>query len=577
MMLKKLSVLICFLFLIILSLGNISAVACSIETEDDCLYNGNNVVMGLSDSTNAHGELADPISYDYVLCCDFGLGYTDCSSTLDDITNQPINKIIGLSSSTNAHAEIPDILLSSSAYTSNDVCYDGVKDCASTAANCVAADGEIKMDITLSSDTNAHIGGYDTKICCKLQCDLTSAYWSENGSTPIEEGTSVREGVLVDLIVEGENCDWGEISFEVWEDDVDDDDPIIGDNPSNVGFSGNNATGTWRTEWQDDSDGDGDLPEYYFNASVIGTSETINSQDEGSELLSVTEFKPEDYCDIINYCSNYPNPGECESDAYLCKVAEASAPSEIDCGSGYNCSCVWTEGVCGPKWTAIGGYCGNDIINPGETCDGSDWGISLTVDDCDKFDAFAGGSLACYAQGETNECHFDTSGCSGGNGPGPCNNSIVNSGEECDGTDWGGITGCSNFDEFDGGTLSCSSTCMFDTSLCTGGSGDVPSAIGSCTYDEDTTSDNCDDGFLTYSWTATWTWDVDNPEHNDPNNAAAKCVGGEKTIPCPAQLELPFFSIYNVIAALILIVLIYAILIWKKKKVSSKKGAKKKK
>jgi len=57
-------------------------------------------------------------------------------------------------------------------------------------------------------------------------------------------------------------------------------------------------------------------------------------------------------------------------------------------------------------------------------------------------------------------------GGSGGTGGGNCGNGIINSGEQCDGTNLGGQT-CTGLG-FVGGTLSCTSGCQFDTSQCVG-------------------------------------------------------------------------------------------------------------
>lgn len=101
--------------------------------------------------------------------------------------------------------------------------------------------------------------------------------------------------------------------------------------------------------------------------------------------------------------------------------------------------------------------------------------------------------------------------------------------------------------------------------------------IGICNYEENSQGDDCSDGFLSYSWNALWTWDVsnsnttavaNNPDwiedpsgsgnwYYDPNKESIGCVGGEKVVPCPAQIELPFFSTLNAIAIIIILILIY--------------------
>lgn len=663
MILKKLSVLICFLFLIILSLGNISAAGCVIVREENCGYN---IVMGLSDTDNAHGELADSISYDYVLCCDFGWGDTTCSLTLDPDTNQPINKIIGLSSSTNAHAEVPDLV--SPDYNTYNVCYDSVKECASTIYDCAL--GEIFTTITLSSNTNAHIGG-NTKICCKPQCELTSAYWSIDGSTPIEEGTNViMDNFPVYLIVEGTNCDGQTISFKVWEHDDNGDDPITSGNPENITFNGNTVTQTWTAEWQDDSDGDGNPPEYYFTASVVDNLETIESEKSAGDLLSVIKL-PIGYCSDINFCSDYlEEENFCNAD--VCDVSESDSNCNPDIGP---CTCEWDSEANPPSCDFVqvqpGGVCGDSEVqrpNAGgmdEQCD-PDLGIPVFLsseDSCVKLtnhpfwqmDTYTEGSLDC-----TSGCTFDITGCIGS--PPICGDNVVNQiGEVCDGRDLNGWTcgtlgygggtlscsgcefdksGCTNpgdkicgdgvvqqpndgnineqcdganldgkapdcstiddytdgtltchsnclfdytecigstpicgddvinvfgedcdvndlrgktceFFGYDEGSLSCSSACKFDASLCIG----VPGG-GKCKYAEET-DDDCEDGFLTYSWTVTWETESEAPQPD-------WCVNGGGRIPCPAQLQLPFFGFYNIIAVLLLITLIYVVLILRK-------------
>ncbi|HIJ09571.1 MAG TPA: hypothetical protein HA368_02420, partial [Nanoarchaeota archaeon] len=104
--------------------------------------------------------------------------------------------------------------------------------------------------------------------------------------------------------------------------------------------------------------------------------------------------------------------------------------------------------------------------------------------------------------------------------------------------------------------------------------------VGSCKYSESTV-DNCNDGFLEYSWSTVWTWGADNgyaTYSNGPSNEIAdyvlenglyyydpfklspRCVGGSNIIPCPAKIQLPFFGFYNLIITILLIAGVYFVL-----------------
>jgi len=110
--------------------------------------------------------------------------------------------------------------------------------------------------------------------------------------------------------------------------------------------------------------------------------------------------------------------------------------------------------------------------------------------------------------------------------------------------------------------------------------------IGTCRW-QDNTADTCDDdGFLTHSWTGEYIWNESNayaegacqlahpayPEYcidsdgawrYDPTGEKAKCVSGQRTVPCSAQVQLPFFNFWNVIGVIIGVVLIY--IVWNRK------------
>ncbi|MFZ5364949.1 MAG: putative metal-binding motif-containing protein [Patescibacteria group bacterium] len=101
----------------------------------------------------------------------------------------------------------------------------------------------------------------------------------------------------------------------------------------------------------------------------------------------------------------------------------------------------------------VGPECGNGSIESGEVCDGVNFGGKT----CQYYN-FDAGTLAC-----TNSCQtISTSGCYD---VGPvCGNNILEAGEECDGTKFGGKT-CQYYN-FDSGSLTCTSSCDISTSNC---------------------------------------------------------------------------------------------------------------
>ena len=94
--------------------------------------------------------------------------------------------------------------------------------------------------------------------------------------------------------------------------------------------------------------------------------------------------------------------------------------------------------------------CGNEVIEPGEACDGP----ALNGADCVSR-GFENGALACDPQ----TCAFDTSGCY------TCGDGVRGGAEECEGLDLGGQT-CQGLGYL-GGALACDqSTCTYDITTC---------------------------------------------------------------------------------------------------------------
>jgi len=142
-------------FVVILSLGVSAQTTCS----------SSQVIMRLSGSTNAHGEVWNGGGgYTTEICYDtiFGSSYSGqnphaCASS---------NKVVRLSTLTNAHAEIPG----NNNY-GTEVCY-GDLSCTSVAGNAPCPSGKTEI-VSLSSSTNAHLGvagsyngAGNYKICC---------------------------------------------------------------------------------------------------------------------------------------------------------------------------------------------------------------------------------------------------------------------------------------------------------------------------------------------------------------------------------------------------------------------------
>ena len=297
---------------------------------------------------------------------------------------------------------------------------------------------------------------------------------------------------------------------------------------------------------------EGELEDFYFTANGV-TSNDLN--------LTIIETKD---CSLVMSCSDYDEE-ECGYD--FCGVAGNSVSEDIDCDNPFiNCECSWSSS-CGSSWEEVKSpVCGNDIVNVGEQCDGSLNGFS-----CSDFDSsFTGGELFCM------NCILDTSNCTGGDF-GICGNDFINTGEQCE-NDTGSFS-CVSFNPFTGGDLTCSN-CILDTSRCYSAteSWEDYLVIGKCSYTEDT-SDDCEDGLLTYSWEGDWEWDennsfdnsggddytFDNEWHYDPKNelgvrVSEKCSDGQRVLPCPIKVRLPFFGIYNMIITFILTILIYIIL-----------------
>ncbi|TXD33907.1 hypothetical protein FRC98_20130 [Lujinxingia vulgaris] len=145
---------------------------------------------------------------------------------------------------------------------------------------------------------------------------------------------------------------------------------------------------------------------------------------------------------------------EVNTDDETCDGADLNGETCIT--QGFDGGILGCSDTCGFDTSActIDPVCGDDAVNTDEeACDGAD----LAGETCIT-QGFDGGTLGC-----SDTCGFDTSACT----MNPvCGDAEVNqSSEECDGADLNGETCITQ--GFDGGSLSCNTSCGFDTSACT--------------------------------------------------------------------------------------------------------------
>ncbi|MEN7982246.1 MAG: hypothetical protein ABFQ65_02275 [Nanoarchaeota archaeon] len=538
MVVKKFFMFGIFSVISILLISNIFAFSCSVV--DTPIKGAESVVMAFSSSSNAHGEVRDGGgNYPWFVSCDFE-GTNICNGE---------NGILSLSSQTNAsqtnaHAELLD--------TGNydvDVCFGNV-DCRS-GSGLVCLEDEFGV-VSFSDSTNAHLGGfddYDFKVCCKWQAN---AYWADADDISVEKSL-VAVGDRVKLVLNNSGLKLGNYQgFQIFENDATVDDDILPrtDGAIIIGdvilSSEINSflSGLWEVT-QADYDagkdcvlgiGDCSPDEFYFIVNGVQSPYlNIVVRDEGASFCS--DFTEEDIC---TSCSNHI---DCPQ-AYNSANDLSKETFDVGCGEtlldddhyNTNCFCQWNSGECGPGVSVISviiptiaTHCRNDIKNEdlGET------GV-----DC--------GGLDCSDCGAPEHCFNDLQ-----------DEDLGEDGIDCGGDDCG----------------SCSSSISFPS-------------IGSWEYfSED--EDDCADGFLEYSWTSEWTWGVNNGFvsidndfsddpldyvtgddglfYYDPQRLSEKSSEGHQIIPCPAQIQLPFFGFFGVVASLVLIALIYLSLIFKNK------------
>ncbi|PIN77519.1 hypothetical protein COV15_01875 [Candidatus Woesearchaeota archaeon CG10_big_fil_rev_8_21_14_0_10_34_12] len=249
-----------------------------------CAGGDSQLIMKLSSTTNAHGEIYSSTNYNIGICYDaiFGSVYTGanphtCSGT---------NLVLKLSSTTNAHAEIPSL----TNYNTN-VCYGNLvctlRDSCQSGETLVAS---------LSSNTNAHLSStssYPAKICCSTSGTTppSGRFWANMAGTSI---TSADLGDTVKMIWLNTGLSQGtSVSFEIYEDDILIDDAIrTGASAITSAVNSNgDAIAYWTITQADLAKTSSDYSSFYFkvgnqNSNNLEVQETTRNSPPQVQITS---------------------------------------------------------------------------------------------------------------------------------------------------------------------------------------------------------------------------------------------------------------------------------------------------
>ena len=241
-------------------------------------------------------------------------------------------------------------------------------------------------------------------LCCSgncytpSTCDITQAYWSEDGINPGEGVTiTVDDGQLVYLVVVTEGCVDEILDFTHCEDDFGlcgaIPPEILSELPDDILVDADGEfVFVWNAQWFDPSDVVNNYPDYRFNVDIVG------EDSRSSNIMIVTD-------------QDYPNDGkECIEDDEGMKCVENNN-GVYECEEDKNCEglkdeCDWVAELCSELACIIGEECLSSCFSDSECATGG-------TETCEELTGTT--TWQCCSSGQTcsGDEYLTASDCSG--------------------------------------------------------------------------------------------------------------------------------------------------------------------